>query len=391
MSRHTKYSYRQWCTTLCWSSLFVLQLLLIADCNDGVVAAADTGPGRTYAEITTAKHSRLLQAGGGFSDSSSSESGGGSGVGAAVGAGILLVTSDPFFRTPGGIVIVILVVLLILAGYAWKSGKFKGLCQKNEGDAPDEAHFFETNDTANAAAAAADNDDEESGNVVRNFDLPFYSGLYTGFYDQRGARMPIQPFEIYFQETTIMEDISDDDDDDIDTGPDTKFHIISGKGADLVGPYSLSGKSVGNKVSITKKYYRQGNTSTDLGHTVTLRLDKLGPDSHIFEGKWFVHTEEVNSNGMYQIWPVGFTMQNNAPPPPMAGMPPPPPGPDGYQQQQQGLLPPQPTAIAVAASVSDDEDPVVIAVATATPVDDDGDGKKKKKKKKQDADEDEDY
>ena len=140
----------------------------------------------------------------------------------------------------------------------------------------------------------------------------------------------------------------------------------------------MKGKSVGNKVSITKKYYRQGNTSTDLGHTVTLRLDKLGPDSHIFEGKWFVHTEEVNSNGMYQIWPVGFTMQNNAPPPPMAGMPPP-PGPDGYQQQQQGLLPPQPTAVAVAASVSDDEDPVVIAVATATPVDDDGDEKKKKK------------
>ena len=244
MSRHTKYSYRQWCTTLCWSSLFVLQLLLIADCNDVVVAAADTGPGRTYVESATAKHSRLLQAGGGFSDSSSSESGGGSGVGAAVGAGILLVTSDPFFRTPGGIVIVILVVLLILAGYAWKSGKFKGLCQKNEGDAPDEAHFFETNDTANAAAAAADNDDEESGNVVRNFDLPFYSGLYTGFYDQRGARMPIQPFEIYFQETTIMEDISDDNDDDIDTGPDTKFHIISGKGADLVGPYSLSGEFI---------------------------------------------------------------------------------------------------------------------------------------------------
>ena len=64
----------------------MLQLLLIADCNDVVVAAADTGPGGTYAEIATAKHSRLLQAGGGFSDSSSSESGGDSGVGAAIGA-----------------------------------------------------------------------------------------------------------------------------------------------------------------------------------------------------------------------------------------------------------------------------------------------------------------
>lgn len=380
-------SYQQ--LTVCLSSFFILQLLIVV--TAAAAAAVHEGDNsNTNNEYDDTE--RSLQAGAGFTDGGSS-GGSSDGSGAEV-VGILaisqIVQSNPkFFKSPGGIFVIILMVGALVGFSAWRKGLCKKWCQKNDGDAPAEAQFFEKNDTADNDGT---NNDEESGDAG-NFDLPFYSGIYTGFYDQRGARMPVQPFELYFQETSLDTggDLSDDDDDDddidaVDTGPDTKFHIISGKGADLVGPYSLSGKSVGNKVSITKKYYGQGNMSTDVGHAVTLRLDKLGSESHIFEGKWYVHTEGVNENGLYQIWPLGY-MQNNAPPPPMAGMPPPPP--EGYQQQQpsppvdnyddNNLPPPLPAvavaAVAVATSASDDDGDgdtamPVVAVATATPVDD---------------------
>jgi hypothetical protein len=181
-----------------------------------------------------------------------------------------------------------------------------------DGEAPSEQEFFEKNDNG---------DGGEDGE--KNFELPFYSGLYTGIYDQKGTRMPVQPFEIYFQEQFLETDDNDNDDDD-DYSP-TMFHTITGKGADMVGPYTLSGKSVGNKCSIIKKYYGQGNQVTDIGHEVTLRLDKLG-DTHIFEGVYFVNTDEVQCSALYQMWPVGYN-QNQAPPP------------QQYQQQQPALQP----------------------------------------------------
>merc|ERR1712238_87898 len=183
----------------------------------------------------------------------------------------------------GGVILVIAVAGCIYRCY-----------KKSEGEAPAEDKFFQGNGDQGQDSTDSDSDTDK-------FEDPFYSGLYSGIYDQGGTRMPVQPFEIYFQE----EFIDSDDEDDDDEGPITIFHTITGKGADTVGPYTLSGKSVGNKVSITKKYYGAGDHITDIGHTVTLRLDKLG-DTHIFEGEYYVDTDQVQEKGLYQIWPVDY-------------------------------------------------------------------------------------
>jgi hypothetical protein len=186
----------------------------------------------------------------------------------------------------GKIVLAIIVMILVIFHFVVRYIK------ERKGHAPSETKFFEGNDQ---------HDTIDNDNIDR-FQQTFYSGLYTGIYDQKGTRMPLQPFEIYFQEQFIEAD-------DEDEYAGTIFHAITGKGADMVGPYTLSGKSVGNKISITKKYYGAGNQITDIGHEVILRLDKLG-DSHIFEGKFFVSTKEVHEQGLYQMWPVGYN--NNA-------------------------------------------------------------------------------
>ena len=238
------------------------------------------------AEIETNDEStnRILQAG---SYGGSSSSSGGSSSGAAAGLGLLV----GLFASggSGGKIIAGVVVAAILVGVCVK------YMRRKRGEAPSETKFFEGNNQG-------EDDDVTDNDSIGKFEQPFYSGLYGGFYEQHGARMPIQPFEIYFQEQFLEPEDNDDDDDD---SVFTIFHTISGKGADLVGPYTLIGKSVGNKVSITKKYYGQGNQVTDIGHTVTLRLDKLN-DKHIFEGKYFVNTDEVQEQGLYQIWPVGY-------------------------------------------------------------------------------------
>merc|ERR1712161_88826 len=226
----------------------------------------------------------------------------------------------------GGVILVIAV-----AGCIYR------YCKKSEGEAPAEDKFFEGN--GDQGQDATDNDSDTD-----KFEDPFYSGLYSGIYDQGGTRMPVQPFEIYFQE----EFIDSDDEDDDDEGPITIFHTITGKGADTVGPYTLSGKSVGNKVSITKKYYGAGDHITDIGHTVTLRLDKLGA-THIFEGEYYVDTDQVQEKGLYQIWPVDYNnkaaMQTHQ-----------------LQQQQQQYATSSPPA---AAFVADEENQIPIATAQA--------------------------
>ena len=192
---------------------------------------------------------------------------------------------------------------------------------------------------------------------------PFYSGLYHGFYEQgkqRGinARIPVQPFELLFEEINL------------DTGMAADryaapCHRISGKGADLVGPYTLSGKALGNKVSIIKTYYGQGNQVTDIGHLVTMRLIRLG-NQQIFDGMYYVNTSEVHTNGIYQIWPVGYDKENNVLPVPSAA--PIEEVPVDIENQQPEPLPE--VAVAVASSNSDntDDNAPVVAVATATPL-----------------------
>jgi len=223
---------------------------------------------------------------------------------------------------------------------------------RNTGEAPSETKFFQGNDQGQDTRSDTDTD-----SCMDQFEQPFYSGVYSGIYDQRGTRMPVQPFEIYFQEQYMEADNDDDNDNDSDDddGPRTIFHTITGKGADAVGPYTLSGKSVGNKVSITKKYYGAGDQITDIGHEVTLRLDKLG-DTHIFEGEYYVNTDEVQEKGLYQIWPVGYN--NNAA---MQQQP-------QQQQQMYAASPPSPHVAAPTATFQvDEENQIPVATATAVP------------------------
>ena len=260
--------------------------------------------------------SRSLQAGS-YGGGSSSSSGSGAGSAAAVGLIAGLAAKSGFFGTIGGKVVLAIIILIVIIAVVVRYIK------KSKGSAPSETKFFEGNDQQDTI----DNDN------IDKFQQPFYSGLYTGIYDQKGTRMPVQPFEIYFQEQFIE---ADDEDEYVGT----IFHAITGKGADMVGPYTLSGKSVGNKISITKKYYGAGNQITDVGHEVTLRLDKLG-DSHIFEGKFFVNTEEVHEQGLYQMWPVGYNI-NATDNPAMS----------------------TPTSAAVAVAEIDEENQIPVATAT---------------------------
>jgi len=238
--------------------------------------------------LSNNESTRLLQAGS-FSGKNSSSGSGSSGAAAGVGALVGLASSG-FFKTTGGKIVGGVIALVVIVAICYKCIK------KKQGEAPSETKFFEGNDQG---------EDTSEDNSIDNFELPFYSGLYSGIYEQQGTQMPVQPFEIYFQEQFIESDGGDDD----SVGPTTIFHTITGKGADMVGPYTLSGKSVGNKVSIKKKYYGQGNQAADIGHEVQLQLDKLG-DTHIFEGKYYVNTDELQEQGLYQIWPVGYN--NNA-------------------------------------------------------------------------------
>ena len=196
---------------------------------------------------------------------------------------------------------------------------------------------------------------------------PFFSGLYHGFYEQgkqRGinTRMPVQPFELFFEEVSPTPIKKGDDDDHEDTAADGR-HCITGKGADLVGPYTLSGKALGNKVSMIKTYCGQGNQVTDIGHVVTMRLIRLD-NQQIFDGMYYVNTDEVHTNGIYQIWPVGYDKENNVlpvpPETPIEEMP------GDIENQQPEPLPE--VAVAVATSISDDMDGNAPVVAIATPL-----------------------
>ena len=91
-----------------------------------------------------------------------------------------------------------------------------------------------------------------------------------------------------------------------------------------------------------------------------IRLDS----QQIFDGMYYVNTDEVHTNGIYQIWPVGYDKENNVlPVPPEAPIE---EMPVDIQNQQPEPLPE--VAVAVATSISDDTDgnAPVVAVATAT-------------------------
>ena len=115
---------------------------------------------------------------------------------------------------------------------------------------------------------------------------PIYSGLYHGFYEQgkqRGinTRMPVQPFELLFEEGSPPTPIKKKDDDDHeDTAADGCR--ITGKGADLVGPYTLSGKALGNKVSMIKINVPRTRQSSDRywprGHNA---IDSTGQSTNL--------------------------------------------------------------------------------------------------------------
>ena len=144
------------------------------------------------------------------------------------------------------------------------------------------------------------------------FRRPFFSGLYHGFYEQGKQRaintkFPVGPFELFFEEIVL------------DTGENAantnsngiSCHRITGKGADLVGPYSLRGKSLGNRVSINKTYHHyHGSEATDSGHVVRIRLHRLD-NTQVLDGTYSVKTAEVQTSGMYQIWPVGYDKDTN--------------------------------------------------------------------------------
>jgi len=291
------------------------------------------------ATIENETKSRTLQAGGrigGSSSSSSSGAGGALAVGAVAG-----LASSGFFKGTSGHIVLGLIVVVVIVVFIYMR------CKKNKGEAPAEEKFFQGN--GDQGQDTTDNDSD-----IDKFEEPFYSGLYSGIYDQGGTRMPVQPFEIYFQEEFIDSDDEDDDDD----GPITIFHTITGKGADTVGPYTLSGKSVGNKVSITKKYYGAGDQITDIGHTVTLRLDKLG-DTHIFEGEYYVNTDEVQEKGLYQIWPVGYNNKAAMQQQQLQQQQ------QQYQQQQQMYAAAPPSAFSAVDFSTDEENQIPVAIGTA--------------------------
>ena len=178
-----------------------------------------------------------------------------------------------------------------------------------------------------------------------------YSVLYHGFYEQGkqraiNTRLPVGPFELFFEEIVL------------DTGEDgngISCHRITGKGADLVGPYSLRGKSLGNKVSINKTYHHyHGSEATDSGHVVRIRLSRLD-NTQILDGTYSVKTAEVQTSGMYQIWPVGYDKDtNNTVPVPTKTPTDNTPSSDIDNESQQSE--PLPTvAVAVTTSFSDDD------------------------------------
>lgn len=187
-----------------------------------------------------------------------------------------------------------------------------------------------------------------------------YSVLYHGFYEQGkqraiNTRLPVGPFELFFEEIVL------------DTGEDgngISCHRITGKGADLVGPYSLRGKSLGNKVSINKTYHHyHGSEATDSGHVVRIRLSRLD-NTQILDGTYSVKTAEVQTSGMYQIWPVGYDKENNVlpvpPETPIEDMP------VDIENQQPEPLPEVVVAVATSNSDNTDGNAPVVAVATAT-------------------------
>ena len=87
----------------------------------------------------------------------------------------------------------------------------------------------------------------------------------------------------------------------LDTGEDAAdtdgngimCHRITGKGTDLVGVYSLCGKSFGNQVLMNKTYHHyhgQGNqATTDSGHVMRIRLLRLD-NTQILVGTYSVKT-----------------------------------------------------------------------------------------------------
>merc|ERR1712238_532593 len=116
------------------------------------------------------------------------------------------------------------------------------------------------------------------------------SGMYVGLYEQNSQQSSLSPFQLYFTQQYQEND----------SRKPTNTCNITGEGADTVGSYTMTGKTCGNNVSITKHYVpNTGDPMENLGHKVHLRLTKEGST---LTGKYYIKTHKWQGSGVYQIW-----------------------------------------------------------------------------------------
>merc|ERR1712238_417617 len=116
------------------------------------------------------------------------------------------------------------------------------------------------------------------------------SGMYAGLYEQNSQQSSLSPFQLYFTQQYQEND----------SRKPTNTCNITGEGADTVGSYTMTGKTCGNNVSITKHYVpNTGDPMENLGHKVHLRLTKEGST---LTGKYYIKTHKWQGSGVYQIW-----------------------------------------------------------------------------------------
>merc|ERR1719491_292781 len=116
------------------------------------------------------------------------------------------------------------------------------------------------------------------------------SGMYVGLYEQNSQQSSLSPFQLYFTQQYQEND----------SRKPTNTCNITGEGADTVGSYTMTGKTCGYNVSITKHYVpNTGDPIENLGHKVHLRLTKEGST---LTGKYYIKTHKWQGSGVYQIW-----------------------------------------------------------------------------------------
>merc|ERR1712161_96633 len=112
----------------------------------------------------------------------------------------------------------------------------------------------------------------------------------VGPYEQNSQQSSLSPFQLYFTQQYQEND----------SRKPTNTCNITGEGADTVGSYTMTGKTCGYNVSITKHYVpNTGDPIENLGHKVHLRLTKEGST---LTGKYYIKTHKWQGSGVYQIW-----------------------------------------------------------------------------------------